>query len=138
MFSTTRVRSLSIVARLHERTPGGDFAVDAADVLHRQGALVEQRDDAAVHFVDRQAVFLKLRLSFFRGHAAAPNPLLSSRGKASSSVSSAGLSACCPIRRTNALPTTTASTCRPSSATCAGWEMPKPTARGRSVTARTA
>ena len=39
---------------------------------------------------------------------------------------------------TNALPTTTASTCRPSSATCSGLEMPKPTASGRSVTARMA
>src|ERR1019366_7404653 len=37
-----------------------------------------------------------------------------------------------------ALPTTTASTCRPSSATCSGLEIPKPTASGRSVTARTA
>ena len=35
-----------------------------------------------------------------------------------------------------ALPTTTPSACRPISATCSGVEMPKPTASGRSVTAR--
>src|ERR1017187_8344122 len=114
----------------------------AADILHHLGALVEQGDDAAVHIVDQEAVLLELGLGlgfgFFGGHAMAPNPLLSSRVKASSRVSNAGLSALRSIRCTNALPTTTASTSRPSSATCAGLEMPKPTASGRLVVARTA
>ena len=62
------------------------LALDAADVLHDGGAFVEQGDDAAVHVVDQQAVFLELAaLGFFRGHAMAPKPLLSSRVKASSS-----------------------------------------------------
>src|ERR1039458_7907574 len=70
--------------------------------------------------------------------ACAPNPRFNSRTNDSSWISSEALPAFRSMRRTMALPTTTASTCRPSSATCSGVEIPKPTASGRLVTARTA
>src|SRR5262245_55601582 len=86
------------------------FAFGAGEFLHCGGALVEQGDDAAIHVVDQQTVLFELCLGLLRGHAIAPKPLLSSRAKSSSLDSSAGFSAFCSIRRTNALPTTTAST----------------------------
>src|SRR6266851_5757585 len=118
------------------------FLLDAANPLDDARPFVQQFQKAQVERVDPlTALRQRLRGSFASHRSRAPacaisNPCFSSRAKLSSCTSSDGLSRLRSIRCTMALPTTTASTRRPSSATCSGREMPNPTASGRVVMAR--
>ena len=113
--------------------------LDLPDLLHHARALVEQREDAQVELVD--AVAGNPRESEVRSSRVMcvfnSKPCFSSRASDSSCSRQAKRSpALRSIRRTKALPTTTASASRPPAGTCSGVEMPKPTASGRSVTSR--
>src|SRR5262249_12685744 len=95
----------------------------------------DQCDDLLIDRIDGDAKLVQPCACFVLRHACAPKPLLRLRTNSSSRCGSSG-PAFCSITRTIALPTTTASTCAPNSATCSGFETPNPTASGRSVTAR--
>ncbi len=116
------------------------FALDPADLSTIARAFVEQRDEAAVDVVDRSRGIPRARA---RASSCVMRALqsrcFSSRANDSSShLQRAGCRRSARSARTKALPTTTLPPAGRVRATCSGVEMPKPTASGRSVTARIA
>src|SRR5579864_3295145 len=118
------------------------FLLDASDLLDNARAFVQELDEPLVERIDPLPALGQRLGGSLAGHrsrapaCAISNPCFSSRAKLSSCTSSDGLSRLRSIRWTIALPTTTASTRRPNSATCSGREMPNPTASGNFVMAR--
>src|SRR5262249_10927931 len=118
-----------------------------SDLFDDAGALVEDRDEAAVYDVDAGAAIGQRGFGFVVVHGVAGrrapvvgcrlgNPCFSSRTKDSSWISSDSLSAFFSISPMWAVPTPTPPAWPPISATCSGVDTPKPTASGRSVTSR--
>src|SRR6185295_19334072 len=99
---------LVLALRLINRQSG--LALDAPDFLHHTRALVQQLNDAPVDIVDSDPELFELLARFVLCHSCTPNPCFNSRVNDSSWISSDGLSRFCSMSRTNALPTTTAST----------------------------
>src|SRR5262249_12832760 len=113
------------------------LALDLPYLLYDAGALVQQFHQLAINLVDAGPALGQRGPGFLLCHVRAiRNPCFNSRVNDSNWISREALQMFRSIKRMKAEPTTTPSHWAPISATCSGVETPKPTASGRSVTAR--
>src|SRR5215470_6191195 len=109
--------------------------LDLADLQRATGTLVEQLDEFSVEFIDLATPICEIHGTASRRES----PLRAARFNAAILAHKASFASrpARSISDTSAEPTTAASTRPPNTETCAGCDIPKPTAIGRSVDRRT-